>query len=202
MKRLILVSTMLVFAVVLSACSESATQTDSMDKKSLIERAEASQTIVESANDEDSGEIDENAASSEDSMDQKDGFIQDGTYTNKELGFSLEIPAHWLDHLAIESGYWTEETDHSIDFYYTADGDVKEYLFSIVVYDHEIAENEWENEVWGYIGAANGKTYAHVISGEPSETILDEKNIEHFNAVQTLINEELLGALDTFEYIK
>ena len=202
MKRLILVSTMLVFAVVLSACSESAIQTDSTDEKSIIERAEASQTEIESVNDEKSSEIGENTAGSEELTEQKDRAIQDGTYKNKELGFSLEIPAHWLGHLAIESGYWTEETDHSIDFYYTADGDVKEYLFSIVVYDHEIAESEWENEVWGYIGAANGKTYAYVISGEPSETILDEKNIEHFNAVQTLINEELLGALDTFEYIK
>ena len=202
MKRLILVSTMLVFAAVLSACSESAIQTDSTDEKSIIEKAEASETVIESANVEKPRENGEDGASSDDLMEQKDGTIQDGIYTNKDLGFSLNIPAHWLDHLAIESGYWAEEADHSIDFYYTADGDLKEYLFSIVVYNHEISESEWENEVWGYIGAANGRTYAHAISGEPSETILDEKNIEHFNAVQTLINEELLDVLNTFENIK
>ena len=189
MKRLLLVSTMLVFAIMLSACSEDAIEKDPAKEVSIMERAEASEIMSAGKN------IDTA------SMGQNGEVLQNGKYTNAELGFSMGIPAHWMDHLSIESGYWTEEADHSVDFYY-AEGNVKEYLFSIVVYEREIAESEWENEVWGYIGTAAGKTFAYVISGEPSETILDETNKEHFDAVQTIINEELMDALTTFEYIK
>ena len=189
MKRLLLVSTMLVFAIVLSACSEGAIEKEPAKEVSIMERAEASETKSAGKNTDLT------------SMEQNGEALQNGKYTNADLGFSMGIPAHWMDHLKIESGYWAEEADHSVDFYY-AEGNMKEYLFSIVVYEREIAESEWENEVWGYIGTAAGKTFAYVISGEPSETILDENNKEHFHAVQTIINEELMDALTSFEFIK
>lgn len=106
-----------------------------------------------------------------------------------------------MEHLVIGSGKWKEEADHSIDFYYVAEGDVNEFLFSILVYDHVIEESQWQDPVWMYIDTANGKTYACAITGEPSETILEEKNKAHFEFVQKLINEELLDVLGTFQYI-
>ena len=132
---------------------------------------------------------------------QEDGIQQDGTYINHQYGFSINIPEHWMEHLVIETGYWAEETDYSVDFYYVAYPNVKESLFSIVIYDQVIEESQWDNPIWSYIGTNNGKTYASAIPGEPSETILEEKNKEHFETVKIMINEELLGVLDTFQFI-
>lgn len=212
MKRFIQVSLIfVVFVVLLSACSESKNQPNTgQANESVSEKAEESQEEDETVlpgNSEgtegttDDSESEDTQQSEPDSAVQEDGIIEDGKYINTQLGFSLNIPEHWMEHLVIGSGKWKEEVDHSIDFYYVAEGDVNEFLFSILVYDHVIEESQWQDPVWMYIGTANGKTYACAITGEPSETILEEKNKAHFEFVQKLINEELLDVLGTFQYI-
>ena len=194
--------------VFLTACSENANQVDTGQGKDFVgQKVEASESKSEAFLPESSeGTIDNSKAENfqeqeSNSVVQEDGTIRDGKYFNTQLGFSFDIPEHWMEYIVIKSGYWEEEALHSIDFYYIANDDVEQLLFSILVYNHIIDESQWENPVWNYIGTSNGKTYVHVIAGEPSETILEERNIEHFEFVQKLINEELLDVLDTFNIL-
>lgn len=208
MKRMMKVSSIIVVLIVLlAACSGSASPIDKEQEKDSNSENVVSQdqgeTVLSKSSEEktDESKAEDTQEQESNSAAQEDGIQQDGTYINHQYGFSIDIPEHWMEHLVIESGYWAAEADHSIDFFYVADEDVIQLLFSIVVYDQVIEESQWDNPIWSYIGIHNGKTYASAIAGEPSETILEEKNKEHFEAVKIMINEEMLDVLDTFQFI-
>lgn len=117
-------------------------------------------------------------------------------YENKKLGFKFEYPESWIGHLEIsdsKEGFYSSE---EIDFTYVNAGKgIEQFVFSVVVYDGVMTDNEWTMQQ--YLADDGEKTYVLVLAGEPTEALLKEENEEDLLFVQNML-EEVEMIMDTF----
>jgi len=108
------------------------------------------------------------------------------TYKNEDFGFSFTFPGNMLDKVRISYGAWSVDSEESIDFTYLSE-QVEQYLFSIVVYNGAIEEQNWENPMQMYIGNNGTKTFSLATAGDPSESLLSPENEEHLKNAQDIL---------------
>lgn len=132
------------------------------------------------------------------------GLIHNGRYINEQIGFTFDVPHDSEDFMTAEIGNWSSgnpRVDYTIDFFYTPDKSIKQNVFSLIVLNGMIIKQDRDDEMW-YISAFEGKTYAHVTAGEPSEELLQPQHRAKLEIVQKMIYEDLPLALQTKKQIK
>ncbi len=127
---------------------------------------------------------------------------QEGTiiYENKEYSFTLEIPLWWEGMYEIEDGLWIDEKSKSVAFNFDKEG-VSSNIFTIIILDEIIKEEDWEDPFLIYILEDRERTFVYLPSMEPTEELLKEENKEHFNNVSEMV-EQVFDIVETFNSIK
>ena len=121
-------------------------------------------------------------------------------YVNEEYGFTLDIPSWWKDIYRVENGIWIDETSKSVSFNFGSEG-VSSNVFTIIVLNEKIGEEDWEDPILTYMLEHNGKTYSYLPSMEPTEELLEEENKRHLETVSKMV-EEVPEIVETFTIIK
>jgi hypothetical protein len=133
------------------------------------------------------------------------GYLHEGIYVNKSLNFSLFIPLDWNRIVTVEKGSWTSDADYIIDFFYTPPNtDIKENIFSIIIFEKAISENDWDNQypLWRYIKSQNDKTFAYVMPGEPGPDLLVQSNSDKLELLQKMIYTDLPTVIQSFKNLE
>lgn len=121
-------------------------------------------------------------------------------YENEEYHFTLEIPLWWGGIYRVEDGLWIDEESKSVVFNFD-NGDISSNIFTIIVFDGTIEEEDWEDPFLTYIMKDGENTFAYLPSMEATEELLEEGNEEELKLVSEMV-EEVSRVMETFNIIK
>ncbi|WP_336823739.1 hypothetical protein [Sporosarcina sp. USHLN248] len=124
---------------------------------------------------------------------------KEGVYSNKQYGFSFEMPADMLKRLTADTGSWDSDAIATVDFTFTdTDRSIEQSLFSIIVFENDGNADNWEHTVYKYVGSNDSYIFAYTMSSEPNEEMLKPENEDLLKKVQQ-IAEVSRQSMETFE---
>lgn len=121
-------------------------------------------------------------------------------YEDDLHGFTLKIPSSWKGKYDIQRETWIDDRSDSISFNYK-DGNISNNIFSIVVMNESIPEDQWGELFLIYIMENGGKTYSYLNIMEPTEELLKEENKEELETVIDMV-ETVPEIIESFQIKK
>ena len=121
-------------------------------------------------------------------------------YEDDLHGFTLKIPSSWKGKYDIQRETWIDDRSDSISFNYK-DGNISNNIFSIVVMNESIPEDQWGELFLIYIIENDGKTFSYLNIMEPTEELLKEENKAELETVIDMV-ETVPDIIESFQIKK
>jgi uncharacterized membrane protein YvbJ len=120
------------------------------------------------------------------------------TYTNKEYGFTMNVPYSWKDKFVVSESNLTKEAEKTINFDLILNGKNYGNIFSVLILKPQYNKTYVDNSFWEYITSNNNHVIAYSEPSEPSQEILN--NPEVLGIMQNMLNNDLPKIIKTMKF--